>query len=90
MSNPKVYFKDSRSVTVEPGKPAVMPLPEVFEVRITGSANGPVSVDKQSTGMNAEDEPAIRVVRGSHTVSVGSRSQTVSVDSNKDVKFLAR
>ena len=90
LSNGKLFFSDSRSVTVEAGKEARLALPAVATLTVnTHPGVGDVTVDGRSTGIQS-DGSSVRVAAGRHTVAVRSLSgktakQTIDVTGDKNV-----
>jgi len=75
LSSAHVYFKESRSITVEPGKPVSVPLPGLVRITVSTHPNdGIVVIDGTSTGVESIGIDTIRVVRGAHAFSIQGKS----------------
>jgi serine/threonine protein kinase len=90
LSNPKVFYTGSHSVTVEGGKDARITLPGLATLTFnTHPGVGDVSVDGRATGVQS-DGGAVKVAFGRHTITIRSASgnmarDTVEVDGDKSV-----
>ncbi|MFN8009800.1 MAG: serine/threonine-protein kinase [Holophagaceae bacterium] len=89
LSNPKVFYRETRSVTVKPGQTATVGTPAMGSILVeTFPGVGTVSVDGVSTGVESDGSTPIKVSRGSHVVSVKGAKQAVEVGGeNQKVKF---
>ncbi len=89
LSNPKVFYREVRSVTVKPGQTAVVNTPGMGSILVeTFPGVGTVSVDGVSTGVESDGSTPIKLSRGSHVVSVKGTRQAVEVSGEgQKVKF---
>jgi len=90
LRNPQVFYKESRTVTIQPGQPCPVSLPGVANITVeTFPASGLVVIDGIATSHESDGSSSIRVVKGSHTVSIQGRGGSHSVDIRGDqaVKF---
>jgi hypothetical protein len=75
LSNAQVFYKDSRTVTVEPGKPLSIPLPGLVRIKVnTHPSDGIVILDGSVTGVESIGMDTIRVVKGPHSFSIQGKS----------------
>lgn len=90
MANVKVFFSETRAVTVEMGKEAKLQLPGLATLSVsTHPGVGDVLVDGRSAGIQS-DGSSVRVAAGRHMVTVRSlsgrtASQAVEVQGDKSV-----
>ncbi|HET6329642.1 MAG TPA: protein kinase [Holophagaceae bacterium] len=90
MSNARVFFSESRAVTVEIGKEAKLQLPGLATLTVsTHPGVGDVLVDGRSAGIQS-DGSSLRVAAGRHMVAIRSlsgktASQAVEVQGDKAV-----
>lgn len=89
LSNPKVFYRETRSVTVKPGQTATVNTPALGSILVeTFPGVGTVSVDGVSTGVESDGSTPIKVSRGGHLVSVKGSRQSVEVNGEgQKVKF---
>ncbi len=90
LSNPKVFFKETRTLTIQPGQPCSISLPGLASITVeTFPGSGTVIIDGLFTSIDSDGGTAIRVVKGPHTVSIQGRGGSHSVDVRGDqaVKF---
>lgn len=89
LSNPKVFYREVKSVTVKPGQTATVSTPGLGSILVeTFPGVGTVSVDGVSTGVESDGSTPIKVSRGSHVVAVKGSKQTVEVSGEgQKVKF---
>jgi hypothetical protein len=87
--NPKLFFHDSRSITVKPGQTVMVTTPGVGSILVdTFPGVGQVMVDGAATGVESDGGTPIRLSRGSHTVTVKGVRQAVDVGGeNQKVRF---
>jgi predicted Ser/Thr protein kinase len=89
-SNPKVFFKETRAITVQPGQPCAIALPGLASITVeTFPTSGTVVIDGIATPYESDGSSPIRVVKGSHSVSIQGRggSHSVDVKGDQPVKF---
>ncbi|HTL99324.1 MAG TPA: serine/threonine-protein kinase [Holophagaceae bacterium] len=90
LSNAKVFFSESRPVTVEAGKESKIALPGMATLTVnTHPGVGDVMVDGRPAGIQS-DGSSVKVAAGRHTVTVRSLSgktahQTLEVTGDKSV-----
>jgi serine/threonine protein kinase len=90
MSNAKVFFSETRSVTVEAGKEAKLQLPGVASLTVnTHPGVGDVMVDGHFTGIQS-DGSSLQVAAGKHIITIRSlsgriASQPVELQGDKSV-----
>ena len=90
LSNAKLFFSDSRSVTVEAGKEAKLALPAVATLTVnTHPGVGDVTVDGRAAGIQS-DGSSVRLAAGRHSIAIRSLSgktahQTVEVTGDKSL-----
>lgn len=87
--NPRVFYKETRTVTVQPGQPLNVILPALVNLTVSHPAGDVVIIDGLSTGIESDGSTPIRVVKGHHVVSIQGRSASQPVDLNADhlIKF---
>jgi hypothetical protein len=81
-----VFFKEARSVTVNPGQTLTVSLPATASLTVETFPNsGMVVVDGLPTQVESDGGGAITVVRGQHTISIqGHPGVTKQVDLQGD------
>ena len=90
MSNAKLFFSESRVVTVAMGKESSLALPGLASLSVsTHPGVGDVLVDGRATGIQS-DGSSVKVAAGRHTVTIRSLSgktatRTIDVQSAKSV-----
>lgn len=90
LSNPKVFFAESRTLSVEMGKEARLQLPGLATLTVsTHPGVGDVLVDGHMTGIQS-DGSSLKVSAGRHTITIRAlsgktASQTVEVQGDKSV-----
>lgn len=94
LSSPQVFFKDSRTITVEPGKPQTVPLPGLARIKVsTHPIDGTVIIDGSVTGLESTGLDTLRVVKGAHTFSIqgksGSKKEVIDRE-GQEVSFPVR
>ncbi len=88
--NPRFFFKDTRTLTVQPGQPCAIALPGLASITVeTFPASGIVVIDGIATSVESDGGAPIRVVKGPHTISIQGRggSHTVDVKGDQPVRF---
>ena len=67
----RVFFKETRTVTVNPGQTLTVALPQVVKLTVETFPNsGMVLVDGHPTQVESDGGTAIPVTRGAHTVTI--------------------
>jgi predicted Ser/Thr protein kinase len=90
LRSPKVFYKGFHSVTIRPGQPSSVSLPDLANITVeTFPASGIVVIDGIPTSVESDGSSPIRVVKGQHTVSIQGRggSHAVDVKGDQPVKF---
>lgn len=84
LSSPRVFYKDSRTVTLGPGQSVTVSLPGLSRLTVsTFPTSGIVVMDGVPTVVESDGSTSIPVVKGKHTISIQGRagsSRTVEVD----------
>jgi len=71
LSSPRVFFKETRTVTVSPGQTLNVPLPAIVRLTVETFPNsGTVVVDGIPTQAESDGGTPIQITRGPHTVSI--------------------
>lgn len=90
VANPKVYFRETRKVTILSGRAVTVGLPAVVTVNVeTYPGDGIVTVDGQVTGVRSTGE-SVRLASGSHLFGIQGRSVRHSAAVREDgqkIKF---
>jgi hypothetical protein len=91
LSNAKVFFKEARTVTVNPGQTLTVPLPGTAKLTVeTYPSSGMVLVDGAPTQVESDGGTPIQVALGTHTVSIQGHpgsSRSVDVKGDTPLKF---
>lgn len=91
LANPKVFFSETRTVTLQPGQAASLTLPGLANLTVeTYPGSGTVLINGVSTGVESDGATPIRVVKGTHRVTIQGKAaapQTVEVAGDKYLKF---
>ncbi len=90
LSNPKFFFKETRTVQVQPGQPCAISLPGLANITVeTFPASGIVVIDGIATSVESDGGTPIRIVKGSHAISIQGRggSHPVDVRGDQAVRF---
>lgn len=92
LTNPRVFLKESQTVTVNPGQPTQVTLPGLCNLTVNTFPNsGPVVVDGIATSVESDGTTPIPVVRGRHSITVQGRTGAAqSVDLSGDYKLNMR
>lgn len=81
---PHVFYKESRTLNVAPGKTTTVELPGLSRLTVsTFPTSGTVVIDGQPTVVESDGNTPIQVVRGRHTISIQGKpnsSRSVEVD----------
>ena len=88
--NPKVFFKESRSITIQPGQLLTIPLPGLATITVeTFPASGIVVIDGIATSSESDGSMPIRISKGQHVISIQGRggAHTVNLKGDQLVKF---
>lgn len=82
LSNPRVFYKDSKSVTVPAGQTVSVPLPGLSRLTVsTFPTSGIIVVDGVPTAVESDGSAPISMVQGRHTISIQGRpGSTKTVD----------
>jgi tRNA A-37 threonylcarbamoyl transferase component Bud32 len=71
LSQPSVYFKETRQIQVNPGQAAPLTLPGVVHLTVeTYPSSATVMVDGISTQVDSDGSQAITLTRGHHTITI--------------------
>jgi hypothetical protein len=91
LSSPRVFYKETRTVSVAPGQTVAVPLPGLSRLTVsTFPASGTVVVDGIPTSVESDGSTPIPVVKGRHTISIQGRpGSTRTVDADKDATELS-
>jgi tRNA A-37 threonylcarbamoyl transferase component Bud32 len=91
LANAKLFFRESRTVTVAPGQTLALALPGTARLTVETFPNsGMVVVDGQPTQVESDGATAITLTRGAHTVSIQGHpgsSKPVNVQTDMPLKF---
>lgn len=91
LANPRVFFKDARTVTVAPGQTLAVTLPGTARLTVETFPNsGMVVVDGLPTQVESDGATAITVTRGAHTVGIQGHpgvAKPVDVQGDTPLKF---
>lgn len=91
LTSPKVFYSETRTLTIHPGQPASLSLPGLANLTVeTYPSSGIVVIDGLPTGVESDGSTPIRVVKGTHRVTIqgkGASAQTVEVRGDKSLKF---
>lgn len=84
LANPKVFYKESRTVNVAPGQTVAVNLPGLSRLTVsTFPTSGIVVIDGAPTVVESDGSTSISVVKGKHTISIQGKagsSRSVEVD----------
>ncbi|HJW32765.1 MAG TPA: serine/threonine-protein kinase [Holophagaceae bacterium] len=91
LASGKVFFKESRTITVTPGQASAINLPGLANITVeTFPGTGRVFIDGADAGIES-DQSSVNVVHGTHTITVkgpkGSKSVTENIGGDKAIKF---
>ena len=90
LSAPKVFFRETRTVTIQAGQPATLALPALAKLTVsTFPGTGNVTVDGQATGVESDGNTPITLAVGTHTIGFEGKTtkQTVEVRADLVVKI---
>ncbi len=90
LRNPRVFCKEPRTVTIQPGQSYPISLPGLANITVeTYPISGFVVIDGIATSFESDGSTPIRVVKGPHTVSIQGRgaSHAVEVKGDQTVRF---
>lgn len=91
LSSPKVFYAETRTVTIQPGQAASLALPGLVNLTVeTYPSSGIVVINGISTGVESDGGTPIRVVKGAHRVTIQGKSggaQAVDLSGDKHLKF---
>lgn len=91
LANPRVFYSETRTVTLEPGQAVSLPLPGLVNLTVeTYPGSGTVMINGVPTGVESDGSQPIRVVKGSHRVTIQGKSaapQRVDLGADKYLKF---
>lgn len=92
LSSARVFYKDSKSVTIAPGQTVSVPLPGLARLTVsTFPTSGIVIVDGVPTTVESDGSAPIAMVQGRHTISIQGRAgSTKTVDvvqENQELSF---
>ncbi|BDU76794.1 serine/threonine-protein kinase [Mesoterricola sediminis] len=92
LSNPRVFLRESVTVTLSPGQPTSVGLPGLCSLTVNTFPNsGAVIIDGIPTSVESDGATPIQVVKGRHTVNVQGRSGgNQTVDLTADYKLNMR
>lgn len=92
VSNPRVFLRETLTVTVAPGQTAAVPLPGLCNLIVNTFPNsGTVVVDGIATQVESDGNTPIQMVKGRHAVNVHGRAGAAqSVDLTGDFKLNMR
>lgn len=87
----KFFFKETRTITVNPGQGSALVLPNVASVTVeTFPGTGRVFIDGADAGIES-DQSSVTVAHGTHTITVkgpkGSKSVTENISGDRAIKF---
>ncbi|HEX9011594.1 MAG TPA: serine/threonine-protein kinase [Holophagaceae bacterium] len=91
LANAKVFYRDSRSITVTAGQPLALAVPGLATLIVeTFPGTGRVAIDGQDAGIES-DGSSVKVSHGHHTVTIrsagGTRTEPVEVNGDKHLKI---
>ncbi len=89
LQSPKFFYRERRSVQVQPGQSATIQLPGLCNLTVFHPAGDVVLINGISTGVESDGSTPIRVVKGRHQVSIQGRSasQTLELSGDQSIKF---
>ncbi len=91
LANAKVFYRDSRTITVTAGQPSALALPGLATLIVeTFPGTGRVAIDGQDAGIES-DGSSVQVSLGRHTVTIrsagGTRTEPVDVSGDRHLKI---
>jgi predicted Ser/Thr protein kinase len=91
LANAKVFYRDSRNVTVIAGQPSSLAVPGLATLIVeTFPGTGRVAIDGQDAGIES-DGSSVQVCLGRHTITIrsagGTRAEPVEVSGDKHLKI---
>ena len=91
LSNPKVFYQESRTVNVAPGQTLAVNLPGLSRLTVsTFPTSGLVVVDGVPTVVESDGSTPIAMVKGRHTISIQGRAGSArAVDVDKETQELS-
>ena len=85
LSAPKVFYKDTRSVTIRPGQTSPWNLPELARLTVNSfPGTGMVTVDGIPTGVESDGNTPIAMVLGPHVIGFEGKGAKQNVDLKGD------
>jgi len=91
VSNPKVFYRDSRSLVFAPGQQVSLNTPGLANLTVsTYPSSGLVVVDGIPTGIESDGSAAIEVAKGQHSVSIAGHpgsARTLDLTNDFTLKF---
>ncbi len=85
LSAPKVFFRETRTVTIQPGQSASIALPALAKLTVsTFPGIALVTIDGQATGVESDGNTPIPVAVGPHTIGFVGKGAKQSVDLQGD------
>jgi hypothetical protein len=85
LSAPKVFFRETRTVTIQPGQPVSLALPALAKLTVYSfPGTGLVTIDGQATGVESDGNTPIPVALGTHTIGFEGKAAKQSVDLRGD------
>jgi hypothetical protein len=85
LSNPKVFFKETRQVQVNPGQACAVALPGLVRLTVeTFPASALVVVDGALTPAESDGSTPITLTKGRHTITIQGHSGSHPVDLQAD------
>jgi hypothetical protein len=90
LANPKVFYKDARTVAVAPGQTVAINLPGLSRLTVsTFPTSGIVVVDGMPSVVESDGSTSLSIVKGKHTISIQGRAgSSRSVDVDKETQEL--
>lgn len=91
LTNARVFFRDSQTVTIVPGQAIAINLPGLCHLMVsTFPTSGIVVIDGVPTGVESDGSTPIPVARGKHTLSIQGRAGSArAVDVDRETQELS-
>ena len=90
LSSPKVFYRETRRITVAPGKTTPLNLPELATVTVNTTPEwGTVTIDGQVTEIESVGERSITLTHGTHLFGIQGKNVKFpfTVQGDGQVKF---
>lgn len=84
LSNPKVFYRETRHVTIQPGQTNTVNLPGLVSLTVFHPAGDVIFIDGVSTGIESDGTTPIRLTKGRHMVTIQGRSASRVIELKAD------